>query len=141
MAVLSLPVPHPLILCIDDSEIGLRVRKLLLASVGYEVLTATTVEEGLELFKKNPIALVIADHFLSAELGPEISREMKRLKPEVRILIVSAELDETLGLEFTDGFLSKCQPTELLLHTIARLVAAGVNCTDAPAQDAPGGRS
>ena len=98
MAVLSLPVPHPLILCIDDSEMGLRVRKWLLASVGYEVLTATTVEEGFELFKKNPVVLVIADHFLGAESGPEIAREMKHLKPEVRILIVSAELDETLGL-------------------------------------------
>ena len=108
MAALSIPVPHPLILCIDDSEIALRVRKLLLASVGYEVLTATTAEEGFELFKENPVVLVIADHFLGAKSGTEIAREMKQLKPEVRILIVSGAVEEPAGLEFADGFLSKC---------------------------------
>jgi CheY-like chemotaxis protein len=55
----------PFILCIDDAEVALRVRKLLLASAGYNVLTASSGEEGLELFKHNPIELVIADHFLS----------------------------------------------------------------------------
>ena len=135
MAVLSIPLPLPLILCIDDSEIGLRVRKLLLASVGYEVLTATTAEEGFELFKKNPIVLVIADHFLGAKSGTEIAREMKRLKPEVRILIVSGDVDEPAGLEFADGFLSKGQPTELLLQTVAQLVATGQNSSDASAHD------
>lgn len=125
MAVLSIPVPHPLILCVDDSELGLRVRKLLLASVGYDVLTATTAEEGFELFKKNPVALVIADHFLGAQSGTEITREMKRLKPEVPFLIVSGDVDEPAGLEFADGFMSKGEPTELFLQTIAQLVAAG----------------
>ncbi len=136
MAVLPITVPHPLILCIDDSEIGLRVRKVLLASVGYEVLTAITAEDGFELFKNNPIVLVIADYFLGAKSGTEIAREMKRLKPDVPILIVSGDVDEPAGIEFADGFLSKCQPTELFLQTIAQLVAAGESCTDAPAHDA-----
>ena len=52
---------HPLILCIDDAEIALRVRKLLLASAGYTVLTSASGEEGLEMFKQNPVDLVIAD--------------------------------------------------------------------------------
>jgi CheY-like chemotaxis protein len=137
MAVLSVPVPHPLILCIDDSEIGLRARKWLLASVGYEVLTATTAEEGVELFKKNPVVLVVADYFLGAKSGTETAREMKRLKPEVRILIVSGDVDEPAGLAFADGFLAKSEPTELLLQTIAQLVAAGESCADASAHDTP----
>ncbi|MFZ0704562.1 MAG: response regulator [Candidatus Korobacteraceae bacterium] len=123
MAVLSIPVPHSLILCIDDSEVGLRVRKLLLASVGYEVLTATTAEDGFKLFKKNPVVLVIADHFLSAESGTEITREMKRLKPEVRILILSAAMAEPPGLEFADGFLSKGESPDVLLGAISSLLA------------------
>ena len=75
-------------------DITLRVRKLLLASEGYSVLTASSGEEGLEVFKKNPVDLVIADHFLSDKTGTEIAREMKQLKPEVPILIMSAALEK-----------------------------------------------
>ncbi|MDR3748427.1 MAG: response regulator [Acidobacteriota bacterium] len=115
--------PRPLILCIDDADIALRVKKLLLASVGYDVLTANSAEEGFQLFKQNAIELVIADHFLSAKSGTEIAREMKQLKPEVPILIVSAAAEEPDGLEFADGFIAKCEPVDVLLAAIARLLA------------------
>jgi DNA-binding response OmpR family regulator len=67
--------------------------------------------------------LVIADHFLSDKLGTEIAKEMKELKPEVPILIVSAAVEKPVGVEFTDGFLSKGGSTHVLLATIARLLA------------------
>jgi len=114
---------RPLILCIDDADIALRVRKLLLGGEGYGVLTANSGEEGLELFKQNPVELVIADHFLSAKTGTEIAREMKALKPEVPILIVSAAIEKPGGLEFADGFLAKGESPDVLLDTIAHLLA------------------
>jgi CheY-like chemotaxis protein len=117
------PANLPLILCIDDADIALRVRKLLLSSEGYSVLTARSGEEGLELFKQNPVQLVIADHFLSAKTGTEIAKEMKELKPEVPILIVSAALEKPTGLEFVDGFLAKGQLPTVLLDIIAQLLA------------------
>jgi len=113
----------PLILCIDDDDISLRVRKFLLASAGFNVLTANSGEDGLELFKLNPIELVIADHFLSDRTGTEIAREMKELKPEVPILILSAAAEQLDGLEFADGFLAKGEPPEVVLDTIAHLLA------------------
>ena len=113
---------HPLILCIDDAEIALRVRKLLLTSAGYSVLTASSGEEGLEVFKQSPIELVIADHFLTDKTGAEIAKEMKEAKPQVPILIVSAASEEPEGLEFVDGFLSKGEGPDILLESIARLL-------------------
>ena len=112
----------PLILCIDDAEVALRVRKLLLTSAGYRVLTAGSGEEGLEAFKANPVEMVIADHFLSNKSGSEIAAEMKQLKPEVPILIVSAAAEAPSGLEFTDGFLSKGEGPDALLEAIAQLL-------------------
>jgi CheY-like chemotaxis protein len=114
---------HPLILCIDDADIALRVRKLLLGREGYNVLTASSGEDGLELFRRNPIELVIADHFLSGKTGIEIAREMKELRPEVPILIMSAAIDKPEGLEFADGFLAKGESPDVLLDTIAQLLA------------------
>jgi len=121
MALASKP-EKPLVLCIDDDEIALRVRKLVLGSAGYEVLVAESGEAGFEVLKQNPIDLVIADHFLSAKTGTEIAREMKELKPNVPILIVSASADEPAGLEFADGFLPKGDAPDVLLVTIARLL-------------------
>jgi two-component system alkaline phosphatase synthesis response regulator PhoP len=116
------PSPHPLLLCIDDGEIALRVRKLLLTNAGYSVLTALSGEQGLELFKQHPVELVIADQFLSDKTGAEIAQEMKQWKPQVPILIVSAAAEQPTGLEFADGFLSKGEGPEALLETIARLL-------------------
>ena len=113
----------PLILCIDDADVALRVRKLLLGHEGYNVLTAASGEEGLELFKRNPIQLVIADHFLSAKTGTEIAREMKELKPGIPILIISAAVEKPDGLEFADAFLEKGESPTVLLDTIAHLLA------------------
>jgi CheY-like chemotaxis protein len=113
---------HPLLLCIDDAEVALRVRKLVLTNAGYRVLTADTGEEGLEVFKANAVDLVIADHFLSNKSGSEIAQEMKELKPEVPILIVSAAAEAPPGMEFSDGFLSKGEGPDALLFAIAGLL-------------------
>ena len=87
------------------------------------MLTANSGENGLELFKQNSVELVIADHFLSAKTGTEIAREMKELKPDVPILIISAASEKPDGLEFADGFLAKGEPPDVLLDAIAHLLA------------------
>jgi CheY-like chemotaxis protein len=113
---------RPLILCVDDAEIALRIHKLLLTIAGYEVVTASSGEEGLEVFKGEAVDLVIADHFLTNKTGTEIAREMKTIKPHVPILIVSAAADAPEGIEYADEFLSKGESPEVLLETIARLL-------------------
>ena len=41
------------VLCVDDEKIGLRVRKIMLESRGYQVLTANNGPEGLKVFDEN----------------------------------------------------------------------------------------
>ena len=119
------PMPtenRPLILCIDDGEIPLRVRKLVLDAAGYKVLSALSAEGGFEVFKENPVDLVIADHYLTGKTGTEIDKEMKQLKPEVPILIFSAATERPDGLEYADGFLAKGAAPEVLLKVIASML-------------------
>ena len=113
---------QPLILCIDDGEIALQVRKLLLAGAGYCVLGARSAEEGFELFQQYAVDLVISDHFLSGKTGSEIAREMKQTKPEVPILIVSGAIEPPSGLEFSDGFLFKATGPDAFLNTVVDLL-------------------
>ena len=114
---------RPRILCVDDAEIALQVRKLIFQRAGYDVTTSLSGEEALEIFKTQPVDIVIADHFLSDKSGTEIAREMKELRPEVPILIVSAATEKPSGLEFADAFVAKGESPQTLLNTIANLLA------------------
>ena len=76
----------------------------------------------MEVFKREPVDLVLADHFLSGRTGTEIALEMKTIKPDVPILIVSAAADTPEGIEYADEFLSKGEAPEVMLETIARLL-------------------
>ena len=75
---------------------------MLLQHCGYEVVSATTAEEGLELFATLPISLVVTDHLLARGTGTETARTMKQVKPEVPILILSGMVEISEGAEIAD---------------------------------------
>jgi CheY-like chemotaxis protein len=89
------------ILCVDDEESGLQIRKLLLESAGYQVLTARSGPEGIRLFREQKINLVLVDYWMGGMNGLAFARELKRLSPSTPIVILSAYASlpgETLGL-------------------------------------------
>ena len=107
-----------ILLCIDDEPIGLRVRKMLLEREGYEVLTALNGPEGLELFAANPIEAVVLDYSMPGMNGDQVAAEMKRLKPAVKILLLSAYVDlPEEALRWVDGRSVKgVSPTAFLVE-------------------------
>lgn len=89
------------VLCIDDEEPGLQVRRLLLESAGYRVLSARSGVEGIKLFQSEPVDAVVLDYWMSGMNGMTVAKELKRLNPAIPIMILSAYgtlLDETLGV-------------------------------------------
>jgi CheY-like chemotaxis protein len=81
------------LLCVDDEPLGLEVRKVVLQRQGYDVLTATSGREALKIFASNTIKAVILDYSMPEMNGGEVAAELKRLRPEVKILLLSAYLD------------------------------------------------
>jgi CheY-like chemotaxis protein len=90
---LCVTVKDKTVLCIDDEPNGLLVRRMLLESQGYQVLTATGGREGLDLFSANPIRAVILDYAMPGMDGGAVAAELKRMKPDVKILLLSAYVD------------------------------------------------
>jgi CheY-like chemotaxis protein len=82
-----------LVLCVDDEQIGLRVRKILLERAGYRVLTAPDGPSALEIFAAEPIEAVVLDYSMPGMHGGEVAVRMRQTKPEVPILLLSAYLD------------------------------------------------
>ena len=81
------------VLCIDDEPNGLVVRKAILRNKGYEVLTALSGAEGLKLFEANPVDAVVLDYSMPGMNGGQVAAEMKRLNPNIKILLLSAYVD------------------------------------------------
>jgi CheY-like chemotaxis protein len=82
-----------LVLCVDDEQIGLRVRKILLERAGYRVLTAPDGPSALEIFASEPVEAVVLDYSMPGMHGGEVAVRMRQTKPEVPILLLSAYLD------------------------------------------------
>ena len=115
------------ILCIDDEEPALVVRRLLLEKTGYRVFTALTGREGVEVFRYQSIDLVILDYWMADMDGLDVAAELKSLKPKTPIIMLSgytAILDEGLGK--VDRWLRKGEgdPEQLLL-AVAQLLNRG----------------
>lgn len=78
------------ILCIDDESIGLQLRKAVLEQAGYRVLTALDGFSGLILFRTETIDGVVLDYCMPEMNGEEVARTMRRERPEIPILLLSA---------------------------------------------------
>jgi DNA-binding response OmpR family regulator len=111
------------ILCIDDEPNILMLRQLLLSIAGYNVLTALDAESGLEVFAGNKIDLVIADQLLPGLSGTEIAREMKRIKPDVPIIIFTGLSELPGGLDHIAQVLTKGMTPPEFLNAIAKVLA------------------
>ena len=117
-------VPLPIvILCVDDDHIALTVRRLLLSLAGYTVLTATSVEAGLGLFKCNHVDMVITDHLLPDGTGAELTFQIKRLRPEVQVVLLTGWTDLPPGYDHADLALTKGLTAENFLAEIATLLS------------------
>lgn len=111
-----------LILCIDDDATALQVRTMVLEHNGYSVLSASSATEGMALFRRQAVELVLLDHFLVDGRGAAVAAEMKRLKPDVPVVILSGGIELSDGAHAEDLFINKVEPTEVVLEKIATLL-------------------
>ena len=88
------------ILCIDDEEPALLLRRVLLENAGYRVFTALTGKQGIEVFRYQPIDVVILDYWMADMDGLDVAQQLKTLSPKTPIIMLSGYtsiLDESLG--------------------------------------------
>jgi two-component system, OmpR family, response regulator CpxR len=110
------------ILCVDDEKPALFLRSAVFTSAGYKVLTAGSSVEALQVFAENHVDLVITDHLLVGATGTALAKEIKQLRPQIPVVILSGVVDEPEGMSAANLFLSKnAGPTEMLAQ-VARLL-------------------
>jgi len=119
----SRSTPIKTVLCVDDERIGLRVRKIMLESHGFNVLTASDGRQGLAMFDQNHVDLVVLDYFMPDMNGGDVAAELRKRRPNLPIIFLSAYFSlppEALGL--ANAFITKGDPPDALLEKIDQLV-------------------
>jgi CheY-like chemotaxis protein len=114
------------ILCIDDDLQSLQVRRILLETYGFSVVIALGAKEGLKAFRRRAVDAVIMDYHMPEIDGGQAALLMKRLRPNVPVMILSALpwLPEQAPRECIDDFVCKGESTAVLVRKIQALLAA-----------------
>ena len=108
--------PKRTILCVDDNEQALSIRKVMLETRGYRVVPCTGGEEALERFKKGGVDLVLTDLIMPGLDGSKLIEEIKGISPQTPVILLSNKVKLYDRDSKADVFLPKgmCAPAELL---------------------------
>ena len=100
-------------LIVDDEETVLDIESLMLQKIGFNTLRATNSAEACQLYedKKEDIDIVVLDMIMPDETGASTYKRLKKLNPDIRVLITSGmekngNVDEILN-DGQNGFIQK----------------------------------
>ena len=108
--------PKRTILCVDDNEQSLSIRKIMLETRGYRVVACTSGREALQIFKNGGVDLVLSDLVMPDLPGDKLVAAMKDLSPETPAILFSGKIKVYEKDTRADVFLPKGMyaPVELL---------------------------
>jgi len=100
----------------------LECERAFLESVGYTVLTAPSGGKALELASVHSVDVIVVDYFMPEMNGQEVAIEMRRLRPQAPIIMLSGAMDiPEQALKSVDAFIAKDQLASHLLTAIVQL--------------------
>jgi two-component system, OmpR family, response regulator CpxR len=134
--------PKRTILCVDDNEQSLSIRKVLLETRGYRVVTCQSGDDALTRFKRGGIDLVLADLIMPGLDGAKLIEEIKSISPRTPAILLSGKVRIYDRDTQADVFLPKGMyaPAELL-ERIRLLLVRKRGPSRAPRADASNPRA
>jgi CheY-like chemotaxis protein len=120
------PAIQSRILLVDDNANGLKARKMVLEELGYGIVTAANGHDALDRFSPQKFDLVVTDYKMPRMDGLELIGNLRKLAPEVPIVLISGFVDP-LGLNEentkADAVIQKsANEVSHLLRAVARLL-------------------
>jgi len=116
--------PKRTILCVDDNEQALSIRKVMLETRGYRVVTSASGEEALRRFQEGGIDLLLTDLIMPGIDGSKLIEAVKVISPQTPAILLSGRIKICDRETQADVFLPKGMyaPAELLERVRVLLV-------------------
>jgi CheY-like chemotaxis protein len=110
-----------MLLCIDDSQAILEYERSLFETSGYIVVTATSATQGLRLATMSRFDVVLLDYHMPEMNGHQVALEIKRLRPETLVVMVSGSDIPEETRQLVDAVIPKTEAIGELLPMVAEL--------------------
>jgi DNA-binding NtrC family response regulator len=123
---LPLDTHNTIILCVDDEELPLTLRKLVLEMQGYWVITARSAPDAMRALSDRPVDLVLADEAMPGGTGSELAQSIKKKWPDLPVILISGINEMPPDTMNADLFISKVAgPAAMCAKVSAVLLARG----------------
>lgn len=87
------------ILVIDDEKATLKMFRLFLDVYGFDILTAESGEEGLEVFDREKPDIVLTDIKMPGMDGIEVLQQIKKRSPATEVIVITGHGDMDLAIQ------------------------------------------
>lgn len=115
LVYLSNMATHSTLLCIHRDPAQLS----LLRESGYELITAASGREGLQLFMSRSVDAIVLEYHLGLLDGSVVATEIKQVKPQVPIVMLTEDLELPDGaLESVNAVVTKTDGPHFLLEAV-----------------------
>ena len=112
-------IRKPVILCVDDEETPLLLRKFVLQKAGYQVLTAHSGKDALGIIRSREVDLILSDYLMPNMSGAELAMQVKNHNPKLRVVLISGVNELPMDSNVADAFLSKLEGPDALCSRIS----------------------
>ncbi len=134
----------PRVLIVDDEENQRKTLSIGLRLEGFEVVCAASGEEALRVLASTRVDVAMVDLMLPGMSGLDLTRQIRRMFPNVRVYLASAYHLSARQMERADcgaaGFVPKpyaLSELSSLLHAKTPAVAKGLGAQDAEGDPKP----
>jgi CheY-like chemotaxis protein len=117
------------ILCVDDEQLPLLLRKLVLEKHGYRVLTAGSASDALQVLKDHRVDLVLTDQLMPGGTGTELAQSIKGLWPDLPVVLISGVNEMPADASWADVFISKTEGPTAMCEKISAALASAEDCS------------
>ncbi len=85
------------VLLVDDDQMVLNAISRLIARAGHRVIGCTNAQNAREQLAHTPVDVVITDWHLGVEDGADLIKELRIRMPEIRIVVLSGNVESVPG--------------------------------------------
>ncbi|MBI3893202.1 MAG: response regulator [Candidatus Wallbacteria bacterium] len=125
------------VLLIEDSQVDRLVFRSMLEKAGFQVRDTDNVMSGLALLKLGPVDVVVSDVVLPTLSGIDLLRELRRMMPDVPVVLVTSSdrvslAAEAIHLHAFDFLLKPVLPAALVSAVVAAAQSRHESLSRAP---------